>query len=251
MSGRKNVIPAYQLLDAQSLGDSFTSDPITLTTVSRVGFNVATSGVTDNVGTFGVQHRVYKDANFYSDWSDLTLSSVPTLANDDDTFLIDVSVPPGQVRLKFNSLDFEVQTLTFPAKASATAGDYIVFYDGNGVAWAASLNKSGSDPEPTGAAWTAIPAGKKAHVDISGVATAAQVAAAVEAAIDALTGFTSVITSDDSAANGTMTLTNLVAGQVTNPIPHNADDSGAGSITGVETSGPDGTCDVWISGAME
>jgi hypothetical protein len=251
VSGRKNIIPAYKILNDQSLGATWQSEPITLSTVSRLAFSVSTSGITNNVGTFSVQHRVYKDVNNYSDWVTLTLSSTPTLADANDQILIDVSVPPGQVRLVFTSLDFETQTLTFPAKAASTGGDYIVFYDGNGLSWAAALNKSGADAAPTGAIYTAIPSGRKVNVDISAATTAASVAALVETAIDALTGLSAVITTDDSAADGTMLLTNLVAGNVISPVPKNANDSGVGSITAISAGAPDGTCDVWISGAQE
>lgn len=136
----------------------------------------------------------------------------------------------------FDTGTMEVQTITFPAVAGSTGGDYVVFYDQAGGAWAISLNKSGADPEPTGAAWTAIAAGRKTHVDISGGTDAASVAALVETAVDALTGFTALIVTDDSAANGTMLFTQTVPGPTTNPTPHNADDSGAGSITGVQTT---------------
>lgn len=135
----------------------------------------------------------------------------------------------------FISGTFEVQTLTFPTKAGATAGDYIKIFDQSGTAWAVALNKTGSSPAPTGAIWTAIPAGKKSNVDISGATTAADVAALIVTALNALTGFTAVITLVDNA-DGTITDTQLVPGPTTNPIPKNADDSGAGSITGVEAT---------------
>lgn len=136
----------------------------------------------------------------------------------------------------FDTGTMEVQTLTFPDVAGSTAGDYIVFYDQSGTAWAVSLDKAGTDPEPTGAAWVAIDADHKVHVDISGGTDAASVAALVETAVDGLTGFTDLIVTDDTAANGTMLLTQTVPGPTTNPVPHNADDSGAGSITGVQTT---------------
>ncbi len=131
----------------------------------------------------------------------------------------------------------EVQTLTFPALASATDGDYVVIEDTTGTKWAVALDTTGAAAAtPTGAIWTAIPAGNKVYHDISATTDAASVAAEVELAFDGLTGFTAVITSDDSAANGTMTMTQLVKAPVTNPVVKNADDSGAGSITGVETT---------------
>lgn len=101
-----------------------------------------------------------------------------------------------------------------------------------------STTTQGSDlgAEPTGAIWTAIPAANKGQVDLSAGTTAAQTAAASELILNALTGFTTKITTDDTAADGTMTLTHDVVAAVTNPSLKNADDSGAGSITSVETT---------------
>lgn len=130
----------------------------------------------------------------------------------------------------------EVQTLTFPSVAASTGGDYVVITDGAGLTWAISLDKSGSDPEPTGAAWVAVDAARKVHVNISGGTDAASVAALVETDFDGLTGATTAVVTDDSAANGTMTLTMGTKAPCTNPDPHNADDSGVGSILGVETT---------------
>jgi hypothetical protein len=103
MSGRKNAIPAYKLVNAQSLAASFQSAAVTLATATHIGFNIDTASVTDNTGTFGVQHRIYKDSNTYSEWADLTLSATPTLADADATMLLDITVPPGQVRLTFTA----------------------------------------------------------------------------------------------------------------------------------------------------
>lgn len=91
---------------------------------------------------------------------------------------------------------------------------------------------------PSGAIWTAIPAGRKTNVNILNATTAASVAALVEAALDGLTGLTAVLTTDDAAANGTMTVTQVAAGVVADPAPHNTGDSGAGSISVVvDTAG--------------
>lgn len=124
-----------------------------------------------------------------------------------------------------------IKRLTFPAVIGATGGDYVVFYDASGTSWALALNVSGTDPAPTGALWTAVPAARKVNVNISGATTAATVAAAVELAIDALSGLSAVMTTDDSAADGTMLLIMLQTGATTTPVPKNADDTGAGSIT--------------------
>lgn len=98
---RKAILPAHQLLATQSLAASFESEPVTLTLATRVGFSVVTSGVTDNTGVFSVQHRIYKDDRNFSDWVTLSLDSTPTLNDADGAFLLDVSVPPGQVRVAF------------------------------------------------------------------------------------------------------------------------------------------------------
>lgn len=98
---RKNVLKAYKLETAADLSANFETTPVTLTTATRVAFNVSTASVTDNTGTFGVEHRHYRDAEHYSDWAALTLDSTPTLADTNAQILVDVDVPPGQVRLTF------------------------------------------------------------------------------------------------------------------------------------------------------
>lgn len=135
----------------------------------------------------------------------------------------------------FDNGTSEVVTLTFPAVAASTGGDYFVVYDTAGLGWAAALNKSGSDPAPTGAVWAAIAAGRKVNVDISGGTDAASVAALVETAFDALVG--NPFVTDDSAANGTMLVTCTLHGNTTAPERHNANDSGNGSM-GVATTTP-------------
>lgn len=140
---------------------------------------------------------------------------------------LDVNTPSA----KASDSGREQDTLTFPSVAGSTGGDYIVISTTNGQTWAAALNKSGADPEPTGAIWVAIPAGRKVNVDISGGTDAASVAALVETALDGLTGFTALCVTDDTAADGTMLLTHVAAGAVDVPVPHNEDDSGAGSIS--------------------
>lgn len=135
----------------------------------------------------------------------------------------------------FDNGTSEVSTLTFPAVADSTGGDYFVVYDTAGLGWAAALNKSGADPAPTGAVWTAIAAGRKVNVDISGGTDAASVAALVETAFDALVG--NPFVTDDSAANGTMLVTCTLHGNTTNVERHNANDSGNGSM-GVSTTTP-------------
>lgn len=89
---------------------------------------------------------------------------------------------------------------------------------------------------PTGAIWTAIASGNKCLADISGDTTAAQVAARVETAVDAMTGLTAVIVTDDSANNGTMLFTQVVPGPTSDSVPKSYNDGGAGSITIANTT---------------
>lgn len=130
----------------------------------------------------------------------------------------------------------EVQTLTFETKANSDTGDYIVVEDTLGIKYALAIDKTGTGSEPTGAIWSAIPSDFKAKVNISSATTAAQVAALMETAFNALRGFTAAITTDDTAADGTMTLTQVKVGPVTDPVTKNATDAGAGGILGVETT---------------
>ncbi len=101
MSGRKNILPPHKLIEAESLAADFESDPITITTATHLAITLETAGVTDNTGTFSVQYRVYKDDRESSEWINLTLTSVPTLEDADMTDLLDLRVPPGQVRVTF------------------------------------------------------------------------------------------------------------------------------------------------------
>ncbi len=129
-----------------------------------------------------------------------------------------------------------VHTHTYDTKANTTAGDYIVQYDTAGTAWAIAADVTGSDAEPTGAVWVAIPAANKGQADISADTTAANVAARFETAWNALSGFTALVTSDDTAADGTMTMTQVKGGTVTAPVVKDDDDAGAGSITAANTT---------------
>lgn len=128
-----------------------------------------------------------------------------------------------------------IETFTFPAKGDAAAGDSIIFYDVTGLAWGISLNVAGTDPAPISAQLVAIPAARKVHVDISSATDAASVVALVETAVDALTGFTAKIVTDDSAANGTMTFAQAAIGFVTPAVPLNAGGDDAGTITAATT----------------
>lgn len=125
----------------------------------------------------------------------------------------------------------EVQTLTFEAKADMDDGEFIVIEDGNGASWAVAADLTGSSAEPTATLWGDIPAANKAQVDLSSATDEASVAAAFELALDALTGFSAVVTTDDAAADGTMELTHLVPGDIALATSHLEDDSGVGGIS--------------------
>ncbi len=129
-----------------------------------------------------------------------------------------------------------VHTVTWLTKANTTDADYVVIEDTSGAKWAIYADKTGSTAAPTGAIYAAIPAANKGKADISGSTTAADVAAVFETSFDALTGFTALITTDDTAADGTMTFTQTKGGTVTAPVPKNEDDSGAGTIVGADTT---------------
>lgn len=246
MAGR-NIIKK-KIETAKSIASSFNSTSIMdLESISEVGFSVASSGVTTNTGTLGVDHRIEVDNNNISEWVAITISPVPTFASANAQFLMQLTLPPGQVRMTYTSLDLVIQTLTFPTKAGATDGDYIVVEDSAGTSWAVGLDTTGGAAQtPTGAAWVA--ADYKDYVDISADTTAADVAASAEVALNALTGFTAAITTNDTAADGTMTLTSIVAGSCATPDPHDYNEAGVGTITGVITSVGDGTIDVYFSG---
>lgn len=126
----------------------------------------------------------------------------------------------------FDSGGAEVDTGTFPDFATIAAGDYIVINDTAGLSWAVAADKDGTDPEPTGAIWTAIPAAQKAQVDLTGLTTAAQVATAFQDAFNALTAVPFV--ANDSTAD--VVFTGNLYGAVAAPSVHNEDDSGDGTI---------------------
>jgi hypothetical protein len=130
----------------------------------------------------------------------------------------------------------EKDTFNFATKAGSGDGDYVVENDANGLSWAIALDTTGGAANtPTGAIWTAIPAARKAYLNISAAGTAASVATAVKAGFNALTGFTAVFTADDSAADGHLANTATTPGVCAAPSVHNKGDTGAGSVTVVVT----------------
>lgn len=125
----------------------------------------------------------------------------------------------------------EVDQITFAAKASTTNGDYFVINDYLGGSWAIGLDTLGTGAAtPTGAAWVAVASANKTYLDISGATTGSQVEALVATAINALTGFSAVITTADSTTH--MNCTAAWAGVVATPAVYSrAGAAGTGSIT--------------------
>jgi hypothetical protein len=150
----------------------------------------------------------------------LTNLRVDTLATPEVSY-IDCSAEPGRQA---------VYTITLPAFAGAAQGDFVVIYPG-GVACALWLNKDGDGTEPDGAIYTA--ATVKSRVDIVTGNTAAQVATAF---LDAITndGITGV--QFTAGAGGALVMTHDVIGSQTTPVPKNAAEAAAGSITVATTT---------------
>ena len=155
-------------------------------------------------------------------------ATVSTMSRLDVTAVVAGSNPSN---VAFDTGTMNIKTVTFPAKAGATVGDHVVFYDAAGDAWAIALDPAGTTAPTDSAAWTAVVAGNKVVVDISSGTDAASVAALVETAVDGLTGFTAVIATDDTAADGTMLFTQVVPGVVTDAVLLDDDATGVGSIT--------------------
>jgi hypothetical protein len=132
----------------------------------------------------------------------------------------------------FTSGTQQVDTFGFQAKASTNSGDYLVVFDTAGLAWAAAADLTGSDPAPSGAAWTAIPSGRKVQVNLSAATDAASVATAFATALTGLSGVT--FSSTPSTSNVGCTIT--ARGVCTSPAVHNANDSGDGTITAALTT---------------
>lgn len=162
--------------------------------------------------------------------------------------IIDLTKYPGNVSLQVNYSDGttgaktftsgvqEVDKYTFAAKASTGDGDYFVVYDYVGNAWAVALDTTGGGANtPTGAAWTAIPADHKVYTDVSGATTGTDIELLVATAINALTGFTDVITTSNSSAD--LSCTAVFAGVVTaGNVYSKAGAAGTGSITFTRTT---------------
>ncbi len=217
-----------QRTDTEDLAASFNGDPVHLETME--GYSICAS-LTDTTPTTGDTF-----ASGVLEIQTLTYPSKAAAANGD--YIVCSDQAGVSYAIALTKPVAEVQTLTFPALAGATDGDYVVVQDTTGTKWAVAMDTTGlAAATPTGAAWVAVGASKKVYYDFSGAVTAAQMAAKAELAFNSLTGFSAVVTTDDSAADGTMLLTSIIKAPVVNPVPKNKDDSGVGSILGVQTIG--------------
>lgn len=249
MSARKNTLPSQHLLDAEDMSQLQIVSPVTnVQYLDNIGMQINFSGSPE--GNFSVQVSADYQQDYLGNVSNqgnwITIASANTTGGSPIFFDINQTSSP-YVRMVFDSTAIEsgsVQAiadtgaiseieLTFLAKASMTEGEYLVLSDASGNDWAIAANISGSAPAPTGAIYAAIPSGRKAQVDLSSglIVSAADVAAAFKAAFNALTGFSSALVLDDTAADGTMLVTSAIMGNVNDPQSLLEDDSGAGSIT--------------------
>ena len=126
-----------------------------------------------------------------------------------------------------------VSSITCPAKAAATGGDYVIVYRWTGQAFAVALNVSGIDPDPTGALWLSVGMTQRVNVDISGAVTADDVANLVRTNLLALLQFDGTCS---AVVAGAFTVTQAYASPQPANISKVADDSGPGSITAAAPS---------------
>lgn len=121
-----------------------------------------------------------------------------------------------------------VETQTYPATAGATQADYINIYNTEGTHYAVWIDIDAAGTVPTGALYVA--SDFQIEVDIVGGDSAIVVAGKVKAAIELNANWTGYDTIVDNG-DGTLTLTATVGDLVTESVPKDDDDAGAGSIT--------------------
>lgn len=117
----------------------------------------------------------------------------------------------------------QVETITAPAVAAATQGDFIIVYNQAGLSEALWLDIDAAGTAPTAAEYLACDA--KTMVSVSTGDLAADVAAAIVAAATIAD-----VTFLDNL-DGTITVTQDIYGDCSNAVPYNEDASGAGSIS--------------------
>lgn len=132
----------------------------------------------------------------------------------------------------FDSGESQVAQLTFLTKAATGESDYIVIYAPSGEAYAAAADKTGSGVPPVGVIWTSIPDENKVLVNLAAATTAANVATAFAGALTTLgIGVFSAV-----ANTANVTITMIERNPADAPVPHNTDDTGAGTIVSSVTN---------------
>jgi hypothetical protein len=122
---------------------------------------------------------------------------------------------------------YEVFEVTLPATAGATQADYFTLENFvAGEVFAVWLDIDADGTAPTGAAYVA--ADFAIEADIATGDSATVVAAAVKTALEASGDFNGFTITADA---GVLTFTSTEIGNVPAAVPHNANDSGAGSVT--------------------
>jgi hypothetical protein len=124
-----------------------------------------------------------------------------------------------------------INTVTYAAKISMTAGEFTVVTDTSGNKWAVAATSAPA----SSAIWTAIPAGRKAICDLSSATTDVEVAALFELSFDGLVGFTALCVTDDTPADGKLTFTHVVRA----PVVAIACYSGTGVVSIIVTNNVD------------
>lgn len=243
----------YSPIASQSAAASYTSSAIDMSQIYKMSAQVVASSGTVT-GTLQLQvsddpvvaNNLFMD-NVFTHWSNL--GSAVSVSAAGTTLITQQDMCYRALRAVFTSTvavsdvvttiadtgEYSVNTITFDDFAGSTSGDYVVITDASGLTWAAALDKTGSAPAPTGAAWVAVNVARKVNVDISAATTADDVATAVKTALNLLVGFTDAITIG-SVTSGAFDLTCEVMGPAAAPVPHNSNDSGAGSIVGASST---------------
>lgn len=114
---------------------------------------------------------------------------------------------------------FDIKTLTFDSTANISQGEFFVLTNVAGTSYGVWFDIDADGTEPSGAAYAAVDT--EIEVDIATGNTAAQVAAAVETALAA----TADMSFDDTAADGTMLVTQDVTGTVADVTFYDNDSS--------------------------
>jgi hypothetical protein len=125
----------------------------------------------------------------------------------------------------------QVDNVVCPAFAALDDMDYFVLTDINGDEWAAAVDKTGASAEPIGVAWLAVPVARRTFVDVSTAVTDADVATAIDTALNLLAGFAAALTTDAVTTPGTIIVTQVARASVAVPVTYNLDDSTAGTLT--------------------